>query len=244
MKKSGFTLVELAIVITIIGLLIGGVLKGQELLENARVTSVSNSMKAYETAYIAFNDIYKGKPGDLLNAQNFLEGCTSGNACVNGNGDGTIGATASFPSTTAAENSQFWKHLALAKLISGVDPTASTLAFGRSNPSNPIVGGYLAIPAINAANADLQGNLVGRFGIEWYTLVVPTDYNQWPASVKQAWQIDVKLDDGKPFTGNVRSGSVPNNGGHCEADASGNLNNYNPGSTSAEKCWFRYVLEQ
>ena len=63
-KQSGFTLVEIAIVLVIIGLLLAGVLKGQELIENSKIKSIVNDMKAVQAAYNGYLDRYKAIPGD------------------------------------------------------------------------------------------------------------------------------------------------------------------------------------
>ncbi len=67
-QQKGFTLVELAIVLTIIGLLIGGILKGQQLITNARVTAQMAQVQGVEAATTTFNDTYQGLPGDLTTA--------------------------------------------------------------------------------------------------------------------------------------------------------------------------------
>ena len=58
-KQKGFTLVEIAIVLVIIGLLLGGILKGQELISNARVRNVADQVNAVKAAYFAFQDRYR-----------------------------------------------------------------------------------------------------------------------------------------------------------------------------------------
>ena len=74
---SGFTLVELAIVMTIIGLLIAGILKGQQLIENARVAATVSQIRAYEAALTTFRDTYGALPGDILNANDKIPGCSN-----------------------------------------------------------------------------------------------------------------------------------------------------------------------
>ena len=88
-RSNGFTLVELAIVMIIIGLLIGGILKGQELVENARVNATVAQIKAIQAATATFHDKYNALPGDMINPTGRLSGC-AGNCAITGNGDGQL----------------------------------------------------------------------------------------------------------------------------------------------------------
>ncbi len=170
--QKGFTLVELAIVMTIIGLLIGGILKGQELMENARVTSTVAQVKSYSAAVTSFKDMYQSYPGDMPGAGTRLVGCpgTAGAACnpLTGAGNAgnnivglttwasggtwaapgvvaTSGTTA--PANVDSEKYLFWSHLLLANLIGGVTDeglnNAIAFAFGRTHPEAKISGGFI-----------------------------------------------------------------------------------------------------
>ena len=66
--QSGFTLVEIAIVLVIIGLLLGGILKGQELINSARVRNLADTHSGIQAAYFGFRDRYRQVPGDMLPA--------------------------------------------------------------------------------------------------------------------------------------------------------------------------------
>ena len=90
--NAGFTLVELAIVMTVIGLLIGGVLKGQEMMRNAQMTATVKRVQSFQAALSTFEDIYKALPGDFIAAQSRLPNCTAANHCYNGNGNYVLGA--------------------------------------------------------------------------------------------------------------------------------------------------------
>jgi prepilin-type N-terminal cleavage/methylation domain-containing protein len=92
-NQKGFTLVEIAIVLVIIGLLLGGVLKGQSMIENAKVKSLANTAKSLTAAIYSYQDKYKAYPGDDPRATINLPGASGGCVAadlVNGNGDGTI----------------------------------------------------------------------------------------------------------------------------------------------------------
>src|SRR5690606_22197259 len=134
----GFTLVEIAIVMVIIGLLVGGVLKGEELVNQARVTRTVKHIQEATAALAAFRDKYGQFPGDMANAIARLPGCggmtAAVNWCRNGDSDGHIGlgplvysstplaqfalsifmSEAGDPHPKSLETTEAWKHLALA----------------------------------------------------------------------------------------------------------------------------------
>src|ERR1700687_5960308 len=68
-RQSGFTLIEIAIVLVIIGLLLGGVLKGQELITAARVRNIAAQLDGVKIAYLGFQDRFRSLPGDYANTQ-------------------------------------------------------------------------------------------------------------------------------------------------------------------------------
>ena len=109
--QSGFTLVEIAIVLVIIGLLLGGVLKGQAMIESTKVKSLANAARGLSAAVYAYQDKYKAYPGDDARATTNLPGASGGclvGDLVNGNGDGQI-----------TEYFDALQHLACAGLITG-----------------------------------------------------------------------------------------------------------------------------
>lgn len=222
----GFTLVELAIVMIIIGLLIGGVLKGQQLIENAKVSATITQVKGYSAAYFAFADAYGAVPGDMANADTRLSGCGAGNSnnCSAGNGDSIVGtftvngqwnSNQNLLSMPQVETVLFWKHLALADLITGVDPTSAldASAWGESHPASPYSGGFHAMyfspvqcTATSAANINCGGNAMSvRLQNVMNAAPISGTAGEQPVSPKTAASIDRKIDDGKPQRGSVQA---------------------------------------
>ena len=185
-QQSGFTLVEIAIVLVIIGLLLGGILKGQELINSAKVKNLITEMRNIQTQIYGYQDRFKQLPGDDVRVTTNLAGATlaSGGTLGNGQIEGAM-----FPTAASTEESAvFWQHLRLANLASG--PTALT------DPQ------YYPLNANN-----------GRIGVNTATTAqlwitgMPTGGTQ--ICMKQitgrfAKQIDTALDDGVFYTGSVR----------------------------------------
>jgi prepilin-type N-terminal cleavage/methylation domain-containing protein len=119
-NQAGFTLIEIAIVMVIIGLLIGGVLKGQEMINNAKVKRVMKQADELRAAIMTFYDKYGQYPGDE-NSTSF----PPGNDTTTGNNDGHI---------SAAEAPGVFTDLLLANLISGTYTAAAPY------PTNPFGG--------------------------------------------------------------------------------------------------------
>ncbi|MEZ0344220.1 MAG: prepilin-type N-terminal cleavage/methylation domain-containing protein [Caldimicrobium sp.] len=118
-RKRGFTLVELAIVLVIIGIILGAVLKGQELIFNAKVKRLQSQIKEMMAALYTYYDKYGYYPGDDPTATSRWAGT------VNGNGDGII--TDGYCDDPAEESCRIWQHLRLGNIISG-DPNNITPA--------------------------------------------------------------------------------------------------------------------
>ena len=146
-KQNGFTLVEIAIVLVIIGLLLGGILKGQELINSAKVKNLANDFRVIPTYIYAYQDKFKSLPGDDPAGQTHLPG---GAASDNGNGNGVINGA--WNSTTATdESNMFWRHVRLANLAAG--PTVQTDA--EYIPKNAVFEDYtnVVVDKMNASKA-------------------------------------------------------------------------------------------
>lgn len=213
-NQGGFTLVELAVVMMIIGLLIGGVLKGQELIENARITSVIAQVKAYESATTTFRDTYDALPGDMPTATARVAGCAA--PCDDGNGNSIIGVAGGLGSNQSAaaadETRLFWRHLLLADLITGVTQ-GTVVAFGETHPSARLGGGF----AIGHGNG---GTGTDRGAVGTFVSLQPSPDSASPAvsgqnviSPVRADQIDRRIDDANPSTGSVLGQGVT---GSCQ----------------------------
>lgn len=214
MNHKGFTLVELAISLTIIGVLIGGVVKGKDILEGARVTSFLSQIDRYEQAVANFEDVYQGIPGDYVQANENVPGCTArgNNTCVNGNGDRLIysdsgGGSWLFSTAKYNENIpesvQFWKHLAAAGMIDGVyvKQPIDEYEWGLSHPKSPFGGGieifYDEATAMGRAFHVLRLSRApvgaSQFDPQGQRIMQP----------QLAARVDRKGDDGRPFTGRM-----------------------------------------
>src|SRR3954466_9758314 len=92
-QQSGFTLVEIAIVLVIIGLLLGGILKGQEMITQAKIKNVVNDFNGITAAVNSYQDRYRALPGDDLNAATRW---ASAGTVAKGNGDGQFGVNTTY----------------------------------------------------------------------------------------------------------------------------------------------------
>lgn len=188
-KQSGFTLIELAIVLVIIGLLLGGVLKGQELINSAKVKNMAADFKNTQILVYGYQDKFHAIPGDDANVTSHVTGATLatsggtvGNARIEGAWDST---------TTTDESFLFWQHVRLAGLAPGATTFANAADIAAYVPRNAD-GGRLGIQSINGFTTIT--NMTGVF-------VVCSD----GIVGKLAKQIDVSLDDGETSTGSVRA---------------------------------------
>jgi prepilin-type N-terminal cleavage/methylation domain-containing protein len=126
-KQQGFTLIEIAIVLVIIGLLLGGVLKGQELITSARVRNLISQQDGIKAAYFGFLDRYRSLPGDYSQATTNIPNCVAA-TCPDGNGDGQIAA--------GNESIATWAHLSKAGFITGNYDFNATES-STTTPTNP-----------------------------------------------------------------------------------------------------------
>ena len=212
-KQSGFTLVEIAIVLVIIGLLLGGVLKGQELINSAKVKNMAVDFRNIPLFIYGYQDKFKALPGDHAKAASLIPGaalCTPVAAGLCAPGDGVINGTWNAALADAAKNetSMFWQHARLAGFAAG--PTSITdTGYLPTNAD----GGLIGIESGGAANggAYIQNGVITAGSPPTIAAQSPVAYFTPTYLVcssgilgKYAKQLDTTLDDGEGATGSVR----------------------------------------
>lgn len=223
--QSAFSLVELSIVLVILGLLTGGILAGQSLIRAAELRAVSTEYQRYMTAAATFRDKYFALPGDFRDATRFwgFAGTTAAPGCVSqsgittvtnpgtcdGNGNGNIGGGAA---GGTGEAFQMWRHMALAGLIEGdytglhgatvADEHDRGINCPAAKMSNGLWGMWWTTDIFAGSGYDYAINGAGNtflFGGEMAAYHPNTSILR----PEEAWNIDTKMDDGKPATGRV-----------------------------------------
>ena len=186
-RARGFTLIEIAIVLVIIGLLLGAVLKGQELMTAARVRNIIQQQEQYKTAFIAFLDRYRNPPGDFSRASIEIKEIAAGpcgnpNANGNGNGDGRV-------ESAGSEHTLVWEHLSKAGFLNVVY-TCDVTPGPKTSPLN-----RYEQPLELVSDAQYAGTATARHNLKT-GLRVPSELLA---------ETDRKIDDGVATTGEFRA---------------------------------------
>lgn len=223
-ERAGFTLIEMSIVLVIIGLIVGGILTGQELIASATIRAQISQITRYNTAVRTFQNKYGYLPGDIPNppASSFgfstrgaAPGQGDGNGIIEGDYNGT-NAKGAYPGT--GEIAIFWSDLSIAGLIdAGIqnyDALGANYPSAYHNPgmiitlsTTPSV--YQWLPQAKLGNGNfvyvLSNNSTNMFGVS--AVISIRDYMDSAANpgitVQQAYNIDSKIDDGLPLGGTV-----------------------------------------
>ena len=189
-RQMGFTLVEIAIVLVIIGLLLGGVLKGQELVNSAKVKNIANDFRSISTFVYAYQDKYKALPGDDPLVVNHVGTTGSANAtlctaspspCA---GDARINGAWNASATT--ESFLFWNHVRAANLASGTTDITNNEYLPRNADGGPL--GITGDPVFTGTPTWVANLYICSAGIQG----------------RYARQLDTTIDDGNTSTGTLR----------------------------------------
>lgn len=219
-RESGFSLVELSIVLVILGLLTGGILTGQNLIRAAELRAVLTERETIVTAAMAFKDKYMALPGDIKNATKFWGAMTNcgvaspsgtGTQTCDGNGDGIIITPTGAGRT--GETFTFWQHLANAGMIKGsyTGIAGSAASIHHATQANSFVskmngGAWWAHnwnTTVSGSTASYDGVFKENYlqfggfsasGTPFTSLLKP----------EESWNLDVKIDDGRPAFGKMR----------------------------------------
>ena len=223
-QKAGFTLIEMSIVLVVIGLIVGGVLVGQDLIKAAQVRAQISQIEKYNSAVNTFRGKFGGLPGDLqlslaiefgFNVTN----CNGGPSERNGNGIiEASGAISSSPhyNREDEETLMFWQDLSQVGLIEGAYPNEGGVGGCIHTPTAPgplsstQLGEYF--PSGKIGNGQFVYVYATPNAVNWYGLSALTsmDAEDYPYSsanipVNQAYAVDSKADDGVPTTGRIQA---------------------------------------
>ncbi|HCQ71568.1 MAG: hypothetical protein CL570_07165 [Alphaproteobacteria bacterium] len=230
-SAQGFTLVEIAISLLIIGLLTAGVVKGREVVEIAQMSGLLSGLEATTKAHVSFVNVYGELPGDI-DAPYVVPGCEADNTnfCFGGNQDGAIGtiATTSAISTSSnVEHAMYWKHLVLGGFYTGLDPTIDV----RNNvnmvrgETHPMIYRRTVLDIVHMTRSGCAGLECN----EGPTYRLQPDFFNYTGAIGEgamkplyAQRVDRKLDDGMPDTGMVQAEAVSS---ECDAGRIYNIDN-------------------
>lgn len=220
-STRAFTLVEMSIVLVIIGLIVGSVMAGRNLVQSSQLTKAANQMVQLNSAVGAFKSQYGGLPGDITNATTYWGNYANPNCTnslpsdsyypgtCNGDGNGIIEKNPVGPNFHT-EMTRAVQQLALAGLISGTYNGTSTTS------------GYFTVLGINEPPAALQG-LGFTVAQDEFTTTINvitlgrpnmTMMSNAALTPEQAMNFDTKIDDGLPNSGKVQgmTGFYPDDG--------------------------------
>lgn len=224
-RQNGFTLIELSIVLVIIGLLVGGVLVGRDLIAAAAIRSQVSQIEKYNTAIHTFQLKYGFLPGDIPDptassfgfiARGQYVGQGDGNGLIEGNYNNTNSGTARGSVISIGETGAFWVDLSRADLINGNFNAVTSItsytgwASVLTNTTTPKISDILPVAAIGNGNylyvwhTYNNINMYGLSGIVDIGSIFRGAINPvMSLSVQQAYAIDLKIDDGLPQSGKV-----------------------------------------
>ncbi len=222
-KEGGFTLIELSIVLVIIGLIVGGILVGQDLIKAAEIRATVGQVEKYNSAVNTFRTKYNALPGDITSTQAIAFGLFSETTLAgtsgHQNGNGLIeGCTASGVLTPCGETLSFWRHLSDAQLVDGQLGTNTSDAL--PDVTTGLVTALVSVPSRSLPPTKTTPNnyfaVYSNAGLNYFqimpiaTITTAGAYTVNTVSLTpiQAYNMDIKLDDGMPNTGIVQAKAI------------------------------------
>ncbi len=216
-REQGFTLVELSIVLCIIGLIVGGVLVGQDMIKAAELRTTISQIESYHTAVNTFRDKYRYIPGDInqLHAANTgLYNRMANPNAGNGDGNGVLESCGSAPATAGSgllagcETLIFWRDLTDARMLDGNYQNALvTSGSGGTAITSAQVPGFFPEARLSKGARITVMSVSGRnyYEITGITAVSGAGaYTLRPfVSPLEAFNIDGKVDNGLPLSGGI-----------------------------------------
>jgi prepilin-type N-terminal cleavage/methylation domain-containing protein len=252
-KTSGFTLVELSVVLIIIGLLIGGIVSAVNMVQQAKLNAVITESRNYRLAVESFKGYYNYYPGDMSNAFAFWgNDCAITEGLCNGNGNGAINYDRGDGASDAPNRQEAfmaWRHMGLAKVIPGSYSGNSTLFNfaidpGVNAPVSKYSGGIWFIGTMSYDNfiPEFDTSLTRRVAL-MIGSKRPDSIVEYPLfSPSDAYFIDRKIDDGAPYTGEVVG--VPGDGiATTCVTGSGATTEYTLSATGPQ-CWMWFTIKK
>ena len=221
LSRRGFTLIELSIVLVIIGLIVGGILTGRDLIRTATARAQITQIEKYKTAVSTFLGKYNQLPGDISDPDATNFGFTTrGSSRGQGDGNRSIEATTGAIAGQAGEVAMMWVDLFKANMIEDgltrASPTSFVAYSGGGTTMDPYIN-YI-FPEAKAGNqtyiyvwsgSAVSANAPAGFGGNWFCIsrigyltasTMAPGKNVTPA---MAYAVDSKIDDGYPQSGNV-----------------------------------------
>ena len=166
--QAGFTLIELAIVLVIIGLLLGGVLKGQELINSAKVKNMAQDFRNIQVYVYSYQDKFKALPGDDKAAKQHV------GATKDGDGDGVIAGAWNATKAADTESFNFWQHIRLAGLATGSTAVGDDTYLPTNAEGGPIgiqAASTKSITGLKGSYVVCSGGILGKFAKELDTAI-------------------------------------------------------------------------
>jgi len=258
-NRSGFTLIELSIVLAIIGLIVGSVLAGRDMIRAAQLRSLIAETQSYITAANTFRAKYNCLPGDcdhatqLFGTASNCAGATTatGTQTCDGDGNGQINI---FDATrTLYEQERVFQHLSSAGLIKGqyqlVTGGGGSGGYVGTNFPRSSINPSLAATIYWVGYNDVNNNNIyytGDYGnvLTWGGVADESFASQQVLNVAKLSTIDMqsidgKLDDAMPGLGTVRAIGAPNGAGlgnNCSTSGIAATSQYNNSYTSGDAC--------